>query len=65
MNSGSATINLELNAGQTIMVENWGSGNVYAFDPYGGFYSWFTGHLLYAIWFDGVTLQYQGDEYVQ
>ena len=46
---GSATINIELTAGQIVRVENIISTVVYGTDPSGYLYSWFTGHLLYAL----------------
>ena len=46
---GSATINIELTAGQIVRVENIISTVVYGTDASGYLYSWFTGHLLYAL----------------
>ena len=47
--SGSATINIELTAGQVVRIENIGSTTIYGTDSSGFIYSWFTGHLLYAL----------------
>ena len=47
--SESATINLELLAGQTVRVENIGPSVVYGTSDTGFLYSWFTGHLLHAM----------------
>ncbi len=48
--SGSATINLALDAGQIVRVQTYGSTIVYGTNSADGFlYSWFTGHLLYAL----------------
>ena len=47
--SGSATINMELRAGQIVRIENYGSLLIYGTDPSGYMFSWFTGHLLYAL----------------
>ncbi len=47
--SGSATISLELRAGQTVRVENIGSSGVYGSRDPGFLYSWFTGDLLYSV----------------
>ena len=46
--SGSATINVELRAGQIVRIENYGSTVIFGSDD-GVMYSWFTGHLLYAL----------------
>ena len=46
---GSATINIELTAGQVVHIENVGSTSVYGTNSAGFIYSWFTGHLLYAL----------------
>ena len=43
---GSATINIELTAGQVVGIENIGSTTVYG--GIGTLSSWFTGYLLYA-----------------
>ena len=48
--SGSATINVELTAGQIVRVENHGSTILYGTSDEGNMYSWFTGHLLYPLW---------------
>ncbi len=48
--SGSATINLQLTAGQVVQVENSGSNYVQGTSSEGFIESWFTGHLLYALW---------------
>ena len=48
--SGSATINIELTAGQIVRIENYGSTVIFGTsDEQGEMYSWFTGHLLYAL----------------
>ena len=47
--SGSATINVELTAGQIVRVENRGSSLLYGTDAEGFMNSWFTGHLLYGL----------------
>lgn len=47
--SGSATINLELDEGQEVQIENWGSSIVFGTYKDGHMESWFTGHLLYAL----------------
>lgn len=49
--SGSATINVELRAGQIVRIENYGSTVIFGTsdDEEGEMYSWFTGHLLYAL----------------
>lgn len=46
--SSSATINLALNAGQLVRVENLNSDSVYGTVD-GVLLSWFSGHLLYAL----------------
>ena len=46
---GSATINIELTAGQAVRIKNDWSTAVYGTDSTGYIYSWFTGHLLYAL----------------
>ncbi len=46
---GSATITLELQAGQIVRVENFASTRVFGTDDSGLILSWFTGHLLYAL----------------
>ena len=47
--SGSATINVELTAGQIVRIENRGSSVIYGTDAEEFMNSWFTGHLLYAL----------------
>ena len=47
--SGTATINMELTAGQIVRIENYASSLIYGTDPSGYIFSWFTGHLLYAL----------------
>ena len=47
--ASSATINLQLNAGQLVRIENIGSTLVYGTFAEGYIQSWFTGHLLYAL----------------
>ena len=47
--SGTATINIELTAGQIVRIENAGSTAIYGTNSPGYMYSWFTGHLLYAL----------------
>ena len=47
--SGSSTINVELVAGQLVRIENHGSTELYGIDSTGFMFSWFTGHLLYAL----------------
>ena len=47
--SSSATINLQLSAGQLVRIENFGSTLVYGTFEEGFLQSWFTGHLLYAL----------------
>ena len=47
--AGSATISLELTAGQIVRIENRGSSVLYGTDAEGFMNSWFTGHLLYAL----------------
>ena len=46
---GSATINIELTAGQVVRIENDWSTRIYGTDSDGYIYSWFSGHLLYAL----------------
>ena len=46
--ASSATINLQLNAGQLVRIENVGSTLLYGTHAEGFVQSWFTGHLLYA-----------------
>ena len=47
---GSTTINLELNAGQIVMVENDHSTVIFGTEkPSGAILSWFTGHMIYAL----------------
>ncbi len=48
--SGAASITVELEAGQVVSIENFGSDTVYGkthFDTY--YNSWFSGHLLYTL----------------
>ena len=47
--TGTGSINIELTAGQTVRIENQGSFSVIGSDELGMMYSWFTGHLLYAL----------------
>ena len=47
--SGSATISMELTAGQIVRIENSASTVLYGTDVSGAMRSWFTGHLLYAL----------------
>ena len=47
--AGSATINIELTAGQVVRIENAGSTMIYGTHSTGYIYSWFTGHLLHAL----------------
>ena len=47
--ASSATINVQLNAGQLVRIENVGSTLVYGTFGEGYIQSWFTGHLLYAL----------------
>ena len=47
--SGSATINIVLAAGQIVRIQNYGSTLIYGTSESGAMYSWFTGHLLYAL----------------
>ncbi len=47
--SGSATINLELTAGERVRVQNVDSSVVYGTAQFGVIESWFTGHLLYVL----------------
>ena len=47
--ASSATINLQLNAGQLVRIENVGSTLLYGTHAEGFVQSWFTGHLLYAL----------------
>ena len=47
--SGSATITIELKAGQIVRILNKGSTDVLGTAPAGFLYSWFTGYLLYAL----------------
>ena len=49
--AGSATINLQLTAGQIVKVQNDISTLLYGTNTEEGSKSWFTGHLLYALWF--------------
>ena len=46
--STTATINLELLAGDVVRIENIGSTLIYGVNG-DIMYSWFTGHLLYAL----------------
>ena len=47
---GSTTINLELNAGQIVMVENDHSTVIFCTEkPSGAILSWFTGHMIYPL----------------
>ncbi len=48
--STSATISLQLKAGQVIKVENVSSNSVWGTDSDGAMLSWFTGHLLFPLW---------------
>ena len=43
-----AAINVKLNAGEIVRIENIGSTAIYGLDD-GIIRSWFTGHLLYAL----------------
>ena len=45
---GSATINMELTAGQIVWIENAVSTTIYGTND-GRLFSWFTGHLLYTL----------------
>ena len=47
--SASATINLELSAGQVVRVENVDSTIIFGTE-FGLVYTWFSGHLLYPLW---------------
>ena len=47
--ASSATVNLQLNAGQLVRIENVGSTLIYSTHAEGFVQSWFTGHLLYAL----------------
>ena len=47
--SVSATIILELTAGQIVRVENDSSNIIYGTDSSGAIRSWFTGNMLYAL----------------
>ena len=47
--TGTATINIELTAGQIVRVENRGSSKIGGTDSTGIMLSWFTGHLLYPL----------------
>ena len=47
--AGSATINIELTAGQVVRIENVSSTLIARTDSTGYIHSWFTGHLLYAL----------------
>ena len=44
----TATITLELLAGQVVRIENLGSTTIYGLNG-DVMHSWFTGHLLYAL----------------
>ena len=48
--ASSSTINLELAAGQIVRIENAVSTVIYGTDAGGVIRSWFTRHLLYALW---------------
>ena len=45
----TATINIELRAGQIVRIEYKGSSKVGGTNSTGTMLSWFTGHLLYAL----------------
>ena len=47
--TGTATVNLQLTAGQIVRVENRASSIIYGTDSEGLIQSWFTGHMLYAL----------------
>ena len=47
--TGSATIVLELTAGQIVRVENSISTIIYGTDSEGAIRSWFTGHMLFGL----------------
>ena len=47
--ASSATVNLQLNAGQLVRIENVGSTLIYSTHAEGFVQSRFTGHLLYAL----------------
>ena len=47
--SGSATINVELMAGQIVRIENDQSTVLYGSHAEGYMYSWFTGYLICAL----------------
>ena len=47
--AGSATINIQLMAGQVVGIENVASRAIYGTNSAGNISSWFTGHLLYAL----------------
>ena len=47
--SGSITINLELEAGQIVRVENDYATVIFGTGNDGAIHSWFTGHLLYSL----------------
>ena len=47
--ASSSTINLVLTAGQNVQIQNVGSTVIYGIRV-GVLRSWFTGHLLYALW---------------
>ena len=47
--AGSATIILQLTAGQIVRVENQYSSIIYGTSSDGVILSWFTGHLLYPL----------------
>ena len=46
---GSATINIQLTAGQVVQIENILSTKIYGTELSGYVSSWFTGHLLYTL----------------
>ena len=47
--SGSATVILELQAGETVAIANYGSTRIYGTYLNSYYQSWFTGSLLYAL----------------
>ena len=47
--TGTGTINILLTAGQAVGIQNSGSFSIIGSDNLGMMYSWFTGHLLYAL----------------
>ena len=46
---GYATINIELTAGQLVRIQNLHSDTIWGTAVGDGYFSWFTGHLLYAL----------------